>query len=594
MKECQIKREPKKVAVIGEDGVITEVMVEGSVCKRLQAELGITMLISDKSCEHCTEEYYQNIKKMMQDAKQKKLQKIENEKKDIKDFGNKTKELYRKTIDLLRAGKRFVSDGLKLVDEQEFAERQLCCLVNCNSKNTCKYCGCVLGLKARMNSEKSCPNKTTYPNLKTYPPRNYWQVCKETTSIIISVAPNEKHLNQTLQSLLNNATGKIEILIGLDGWDTEVLADEKIKVIKSPQRIGRRRMSNRLVSESKGEYLLEIDAHCIISEGYDTKLKCSCLSDMIVGCTMSSINEEKWESNHNNWLGGFINKDLRWRWWNRLAYDKRQTEEEVFCFQSACWMIDRETFYKFGGHDEDLGNWGNEDLEWWLKIQCGGGKMVVRNDVHTAHLYRSKFPYPLQVNIKKDVEALRNRWNGSNPLQKLTIEQVVDKFRNKFGVLPSWDEINKVENIPGSILQADWDLILWFIRQNEIKKIIEFGAGQSTELFEKMGLNVISYETQQKYIDQSKAKNARFILWDLTVPVFPEGFNFVFIDGPFGGENREPAYRAAVQDGVQYIAAHDTNRAADMQWVNKYLKGWVKIAGNTRTSIFQRQQGCRI
>ena len=133
---------------------------------------------------------------------------------------------------------------------------------------------------------------------------------------------------------------------------------------------------------------------------------------------------------------------------------------------------------------------------------------------------------------------------------------------------------------------TDWIMLRDVIKERGIKKVLEIGAGTSTQLFEREGLEVVSYETMPTDIArvQRKTQYADIRSWNgRYLRIGAEGFEMALIDGPFGGENREPSYRAIAESDVPLVACHDCKRDADMGWVNKYFAGWETLAKNDQS-----------
>jgi len=294
------------------------------------------------------------------------------------------------------------------IDEKEIIERQVCC-TTCSDGASCPYCGCgikkswFLPLGKTELTTEGCPNSNTYSHLKRLPPKNYWEVCNEKTSIIIS-AKNEKYLNRTINSLIENATGDIEILVGLDGCKYDIIENEIVTVLQYNKHIGRRKISNQLVKLSTGKYLFEVDAHCSITYGWDTKLKCVCDDNTIVGCSVNALNEESWEGNDERWIGGKVVDDVRWEW--DKINEEVQKIEKVESFNACGWMIRRDSFDALNGHDEELGEWGWENVEWTLKNKRNDGNIIIRTDVVVSHLFRKDYPYEIKGKQYKDVVSI--------------------------------------------------------------------------------------------------------------------------------------------------------------------------------------------
>lgn len=380
-------------------------------CGKVFELTGLNFLVSEEFCKRCIE---RRIRAMcMQVLKiERKTGKLTDGQADLlkeleKEFVGTTRKIepapapYKRLsiadmgLHFVSAALRFAQSGFKLVSKETFIERMMCC-TTCSPTGRCPYCGCFLKLKDRMASEGGCPTPKTYPHLTSFPPKNYWAVCDEMTSVIIP-SRNEVHLNKTIENILKTVTGKIEVLVGLDGWDFgyDVMKDNRIKVIKEYPSIGRRRMSNKLANMAQGKYLHKVDAHSIFkTEGWDTKLKCVCEPDTVVGCVMDGIDEETWQSQGNRWLGWIIDLETgKWDWQLKMI---SQLIELVGSFHAASYMMQKETFIARGMHDETLSGWNDEELEWTLKIQRTGGRIIVRTDVECAHLFRKERPYELK------------------------------------------------------------------------------------------------------------------------------------------------------------------------------------------------------
>ncbi len=311
---------------------------------------------------------------------------------------------------------------------KEAIERQVCC-TTCTDTTKCPYCGCFIKIKKLLNTE-NCPSLQAYPHLRKCPPKNYWSVVKEKTSVLIP-SRNEKYLNRTIENLIETATGEIEILVGMDGWDFdyEVIKNDRIKVFKEEIPIGRRALHNKLAEKATGKYLFKIDAHSIMDLGWDTKLKCICDPNTIIGCCVSPIKEESWKLSERKWMGCKIDEEVNFSW-DIKDYNKCKKIEEVLSFPAGAWMIQKETFWKFEGNNLLLGKWGYEEAEWTLNIRLTGGKIFIRKDVNHGHLFRKKFPYKVTDCIDESRKILKQLWWGNhNKNQIMTIKEVVDQFK---------------------------------------------------------------------------------------------------------------------------------------------------------------------
>lgn len=132
----------------------------------------------------------------------------------------------------------------------------------------------------------------------------------------------------------------------------------------------------------------------------------------------------------------------------------------------------------------------------------------------------------------------------------------------------------------GAITDKDWIHMKALLEKYKTKSVLEFGAGLSTLLFGSVVDEVHTFETQPGWINKIKAmtdeKKHSFYSWDATkefVPpsVLPKRFDFAFVDGPAGGQNREWSTKAAAEL-ADVVIVHDAGREWERKWQDKYLK----------------------
>lgn len=91
---------------------------------------------------------------------------------------------------------------------------------------------------------------------------------------VLIPARNEMFLKQTIDSILLNMRGDTEIIVILDGaLPLEPILDHpKVKLVYHPTPIGQRAAVNEAARLSKADYVMKLDAHCAVDEGFDVKL----------------------------------------------------------------------------------------------------------------------------------------------------------------------------------------------------------------------------------------------------------------------------------------------------------------------------------
>ncbi len=174
----------------------------------------------------------------------------------------------------------------------------------------------------------------------------------------------------------------------------------------------------------------------------------------------------------------------------------------------------------------------------------------------------------------KEIGLLRaNTYNDSDSIDPNAI---------KYGIPWGGFAINPVE----------WEFIKHVIVENDLRTVLEFGAGLSSLLTSEY-CNVTSYETDAdwaKKVQLEGSENLYILIWDgkdtknvqavrdLDIKDFRASvddkvkWDVAFIDGPAGGESREMAYKIASELSDRIIC-HDARRSHEVEWQKKYLKG---------------------
>ena len=117
----------------------------------------------------------------------------------------------------------------------------------------------------------------------------------------------------------------------------------------------------------------------------------------------------------------------------------------------------------------------------------------------------------------------------------------------------------------GRIGWSDWYYLRGFLRENNIKEVLEFGSGLSSELFIIEGMDLVSCDILKHHIfgfqKHLAYASAVFIPYpdDKTLPDLEARFpgrkwDFVFVDGP---QERSKEVRLAMKLSKKFIFLHD-------------------------------------
>lgn len=297
----------------------------------------------------------------------------------------------------------------------------------------------------------------------------------ETPKVSILIpARNEPYLEATVRDLLKNLRLDAEIMIGLDGPDQTValFGDERVRVIRSDARIGMRPTINRLARQARGEYLIRLDAHCMIDEGMDAKLVEVVEQDhsglTAVVAMRYELDAKAWQRrdktdvpyrrlSHESEDGCGL-RSLPWPEWAQAHQD--ETIGETMTCSGSSWTCRRETFLAWGGFDERHGIFGQEGCEIACMFWLSGGRFLVHKGTWYAHWNRGKAPYSLGAHEKqRSIEHSKWLWPGDNwPHAKRPFQWLLEKFQP-----PGW--ASEISNLKSQISEG-----LPAIRQGALTK----------------------------------------------------------------------------------------------------------------------------
>ena len=243
----------------------------------------------------------------------------------------------------------------------------------------------------------------------------------------------EMFLSRTVDELLKNKRGKTEIIVGLDGEfaDPPVVDHEDVTILYYGESIGQRAMSNKCAKLSKAKYIMKIDAHCTVDEGFDVKMMSEMKDDYTMIPVLYNLHGFDWvcEKGHRRYQGPSgvctdcgldTQRDIIWkprmrrksefyRFDTTLHFQyhsirsKQVPKEDVLVdtmsAQGSCFMLTRAKWWELNISDEEYGSWGQQGTEVACKTWLSGGRLVTNRKTWYSHMFRTQggdfgFPYP--------------------------------------------------------------------------------------------------------------------------------------------------------------------------------------------------------
>ncbi len=222
----------------------------------------------------------------------------------------------------------------------------------------------------------------------------------DTVSVMIPVgAVDEQWLEQTVKSVKQNAVGPLEILVEHDN------AQE-----------GHRVLTNRMAAAARGKYLLRLDCHSSMSEGWDARMKESCGPTTLLKPMLDALDTETWTGKGRDMGMILLTKTMQNTYpLISQSLEDREIEMETMSILGCAYMIQKDYYWQHDGCEEALGIWGAGGLEWVLKVWLTGGRVMLRTDVVSCHYFRDGGKTPFQLDIarlNKTFVELGTRWRS--------------------------------------------------------------------------------------------------------------------------------------------------------------------------------------
>ena len=227
---------------------------------------------------------------------------------------------------------------------------------------------------------------------------------------VIIPSRQPEFLQKTVDDLLLKAEGEIEVIVVFDGYWPEVMLtpDKRVRILQQGvfhENFGMRRAINDAVKLANGEFIMKIDEHCMLDQGYDLKLASSCHEEAIVIPRRKRLNPDDWELIEDGrppidymfvsypYKNAFDRSSGLYGAEDKQLYYRREglIIDETMTMQGSCWFLRRDYFYKLlpDGMDESkYGMFNHEAQELSNTCWLSGGQVLVNKDTWYAHYHK--------------------------------------------------------------------------------------------------------------------------------------------------------------------------------------------------------------
>ena len=216
---------------------------------------------------------------------------------------------------------------------------------------------------------------------------------------VVIPSHNDIYLHKTIDSLLENSAGEIEIIPVLDGYEpkTQFRDDPRIKVVRHDKNRGMREAINTGVAAASGEYIMRTDEHCVFGERFDIIILDTIEDNWIVVPRRYFLDPVKWEVMDLPPVDCEKLKIVNYgraRKFSGVRWDKEGFDiEETMAMQGSCWFMKKswweDVIVRLDSENYDTHYQDSHEMV--FKTWKAGGKMVVNKLTWYAHKHRD-FP----------------------------------------------------------------------------------------------------------------------------------------------------------------------------------------------------------
>ena len=307
---------------------------------------------------------------------------------------------------------------------------------------------------------------------------------------VLIPARNEEFLGRTIQDVLQHSKANTEVIAILDGYlpNPPLPVDPRLTVIYNPVAVGQRAGTNQAAKIARGKYVMKLDAHCAVDDGFDVKMleafkkvgdnvtmiptmknmhvfdwvcpdghrRYQGLSGVCLDCGKPTVKDIVWiAKNSPNTFTFRFDKTMHFQYFGELAkrpenikgalcldgtYDERL--RETLSIQGSAFMLTKENYFKWDvSSEEQFNSWGQQGVEVACKTWMFGGRVIANLNTWHAHMFRTKggdfgFPYSNpQAKVNENREKSRELFQKDKlPGAVRSFQWLLDKFNP-----PDWE-----------------------------------------------------------------------------------------------------------------------------------------------------------
>lgn len=311
---------------------------------------------------------------------------------------------------------------------------------------------------------------------------------KDKVSFILP-SRNERWVFKTVQSILDNCEGDLEVIVVFEEYmppEKELIKDDRVIYIYHAKPKGLRGATNAAAAIATGKYLCKADAHVMFDKNFDTKMKALHQPNIVQIPQRRRLDAINWcEQIQDNprskphvdfeYLSypddpkDFGGKSITGKIWTKRILEEQHLPSGLTCaFQGSCWWMERDYFNACGFMHEDIfGDFWQEAQEIALFTYLVADSYIISNKTtNYCHLHKGKSNvgangktgkgYHLkESSLKTGRNAVMRFYEGEKVFknQKYPLSFLIEKFPD----MPGWTS-ERIEALKSRERAKGWNV----------------------------------------------------------------------------------------------------------------------------------------
>ena len=171
-----------------------------------------------------------------------------------------------------------------------------------------------------------------------------------------------------------------------------------VRVVRHERREGVSRTKDLGTQHARGEVLIFLDAHCKPDPGALCGLiarVAEAEAQAIIAPRIAALDADTWEIKRNQVGWAYILDLLTFqtRWVGPSRFQRPDGLLESPALMGCCFAVSRKLYEEYFGFDRQMLSWGQEDIDFGLKLRLAGHPLLIDRNLLVGHRFQAAFNY---------------------------------------------------------------------------------------------------------------------------------------------------------------------------------------------------------